>query len=129
MTGTIQSFGYSSKDKKKDKKPKKSKPFNLEAERGQIKSYIAEASIAATNLVNTLQSINRERERISDNQLAVQRFEACKQLRRKILRYVSRPWTGLCCGCVLTNGVRSINPAPKNTSAACCMPTTSWSRP
>ncbi|KAJ4293711.1 hypothetical protein N0V88_005219 [Collariella sp. IMI 366227] len=91
VTSTIQSFGYSSKDKKKDKKSKKSKPFNLEAERGQIKSYIAEASIAATNLVNTLQSINRERERISDNQLAVQRFEACKQLRRKILRYIHQP--------------------------------------
>jgi len=54
-----------------------------------MKANIAEASIAATNLGNTLQSINREKERISDNQMAVQRFEACKKLRRKILRYVS----------------------------------------
>ncbi|KAL2133454.1 hypothetical protein VTI74DRAFT_2296 [Chaetomium olivicolor] len=88
VTGTIQSFSYSSKDKKKDKKKQKVKPFNLEAEKEQMKSNIAEASIAATNLMNTLQTINREKERISDNQVAVQRFEACKQLRRKILRYI-----------------------------------------
>lgn len=91
VTGTVQSFSYDPKEKKKkDKKAKKAKPFNLEAEKEQMKSNIAEASIAATNLMNTLQTINREKERISENQLAVQRFEACKQLRRKILRYVSR---------------------------------------
>ncbi|KAG7286075.1 hypothetical protein NEMBOFW57_008378 [Staphylotrichum longicolle] len=84
--------------KKKDKKSKKAKPFNLEAEREQMKSHIAEALIAATNLVNTLQTINRERERISENATALQRFEACKQLRRKILRYIhhveSEQWLG-----------------------------------
>jgi hypothetical protein len=78
----------SSSKKKKDKKSKRSKPFNLEAEKPQMKSNIAEALLAATNLVNTLQSINREQERISDNRTAVQQFEACKQLRRKILRYI-----------------------------------------
>lgn len=83
-------FGSSSKDKKKKDKRKKSKPFNLEAEKEQMKSVIAESSIATTNLLNTLQSINREQERISENAQAVQRFEACKLLRRKILRYVSR---------------------------------------
>ncbi|KAK4128528.1 hypothetical protein N657DRAFT_560778, partial [Parathielavia appendiculata] len=76
------------KKDKKDKKTKKAKPFKLEAEKEQMTRHIAEASIAATNLTNTLQTINREKERISDNQLAVQRFEACKQLRRKILRYI-----------------------------------------
>lgn len=92
-TGTIQSFSYTSKDKKKkdkDKKGKKNKPFNLEAEKEQMKAHIAEASLAATNLTNHLQTINRELERISENAVAVQRFEACKQLRRKILRYVSQ---------------------------------------
>lgn len=63
-----------------------------------MKSHIAEALIAATNLVNTLQTINRERERISENATALQRFEACKQLRRKILRYIhhveSEQWLG-----------------------------------
>ncbi|KAM7204940.1 hypothetical protein V8F20_003402 [Naviculisporaceae sp. PSN 640] len=90
VTGTIQSFSYTKKDKKKDKdkKSKKPKPFNLEAEKEQMKGHIAEASIASTNLMNTLQSINRERERISENQTAVERFETCKQLRRKILRYI-----------------------------------------
>lgn len=54
-----------------------------------MKSVIADSSIAATNLMNALQSINREVERISENQTAVERFEACKLLRRKVLRYVS----------------------------------------
>jgi hypothetical protein len=94
ITGQVQSFSYVNKDKdrdkkKKDKKDKKQKAFNLEAEKEQLKSTIAESSMAATNLMNALQTINRERERISENQLALQRFEACKLLRRKILRYVS----------------------------------------
>lgn len=63
-----------------------------------MKSHIADASIAATNLMNMLQTINREKERISDNQIAVLRFEACKDLRRKILRYIhnveSEQWLG-----------------------------------
>jgi hypothetical protein len=74
--------------KKKDKKSKRSKPFNFEAEKDQMKTHIGEALLAATNLTNTLQSINREKERISENPVAVQQFEACKQLRRKILRYI-----------------------------------------
>lgn len=103
-TQTVQSFSHtksssrsgssffgSSKDKKKDKDKhkKKSRPFNLEAEKSSMKVAVAEASIAATNLMNSLQSINRETQRISENATAVQRFEACKKLRRKILRYVS----------------------------------------
>jgi hypothetical protein len=81
-------FGSSSKEKKKDKGKSKRKPFNLEAEKEQMKSVIADASITSTNLMNTLQTINRETERISENQQAVERFEACKQLRRRVLRYV-----------------------------------------
>jgi hypothetical protein len=54
-----------------------------------MKVTIAESTIAATDLMNALQSINRERERISENETAVRRFESCKQLRRKVLRYVS----------------------------------------
>lgn len=82
--------GPSKKSKKdKDKRGKqKRKPFNLEAERETMKSCIAEASVASTNLLNALRLINREQEQISENQAAVQQFEACKLLRRKILRYV-----------------------------------------
>lgn len=94
-TAQAQSFTSSGKDGKKKKQQHKSgrkhKPFNLEAEKEQMKSHIAEASIAATNLTNKLQSINREQERISHNTDAVLRFEACKLLRRMILRYV-RCW-------------------------------------
>ena len=83
-----------SKDKKKDKKGKKVKKFNLETEKEQMKTHIAEASMAAINLTNTLHTINREQERISENAAAVKRFEECKQLRKKIIRYVGHvsPW-------------------------------------
>lgn len=95
ITGTVNSFSYLSKDKDKKKKDKKGsknkKAFNLELEKEQMKVTIAESSIAATDLMNALQSINRERERISENETAVKRFETCKQLRRKVLRYVSDP--------------------------------------
>lgn len=82
-------FSTSSKDKKKkDKSKKKHKAFNLEAEKDAMKVAVAESSIAATNLMNSLQSINREQERISENPIVVDRFEICKKLRRRILRYV-----------------------------------------
>merc|ERR1712225_79330 len=76
-----------SKKSKKDK-DKKGKPFNLEAEKDIMKNCIAESSVASTNLLNALQLVNREREQISENQNAVQHFESCKLLRRKILRYI-----------------------------------------
>jgi LAS seventeen-binding protein 5 len=81
----------SKKDKEKDKKSgkKKSKPFNLEEEKEAMKTCIAESSVASTNLLNALKLINREKERISENQNAVHHFDFCKLLRRKILRYVS----------------------------------------
>lgn len=88
-SGSGSFFGSSSKDKKKDKSKGNHKPFDLEAEKEQMKSAIAESSIATTDLMNALQSINREQERISENSVAVERFENCKLLRRKILRYVS----------------------------------------
>ncbi|KAI0433737.1 hypothetical protein F5Y09DRAFT_42972 [Xylaria sp. FL1042] len=88
-SGSGSFFSSSSKDKKKkDKSKKQSRPFKLEAEKESMKAAIAESSIAATNLNNALQSINREKERISENAVAVGRFEICKKLRRKILRYI-----------------------------------------
>lgn len=79
------------KKSKKDKKSSKKKPkaFNLEAEKDAMKSCIADSSVASTNLLNALKLINREKERISENQNAAQSFDNCKLLRRKILRYVS----------------------------------------
>ncbi|KAM7192921.1 hypothetical protein V8F33_008109 [Rhypophila sp. PSN 637] len=89
VTGTVLSFSSTKEDKKKkDKKSKKQKPFNLEAEKAQMKTHIAESLIASNNLMNTLKSTNRQNERISQNQTAVQRVETCKQLRRKLHRYI-----------------------------------------
>ncbi|TVY68942.1 Protein lsb5 [Lachnellula suecica] len=77
---------------------KKNKTFNLEAEKENMKSCIAESSVASTNLLNALRLINREKEQISENQPAVRQFESCKLLRRKILRYIqfveSEQWLG-----------------------------------
>ena len=59
---------------------------------------IAQSSIASTNLLNGLQLINRETERVSDNQEVQRRFETCKNLRRQILHYIqnveSDQWIG-----------------------------------
>ncbi|KAF7854607.1 hypothetical protein EAF04_010416 [Stromatinia cepivora] len=87
----------SKKDKEKDKK-KKPKPFNLEAEKEAMKAAIAESAVSSTNLLNALRHINREKERISENKTALQHFDSCKLLRRKILRYIqhveAEEWLG-----------------------------------
>jgi hypothetical protein len=74
---------------KRDKKDKtKGQKFNLEREKGQMLETIASANVASTNLLNGLQLINREQQRVSDNVEVMQRFETCKTLRRQILRYI-----------------------------------------
>ncbi|OCK76212.1 hypothetical protein K432DRAFT_306842 [Lepidopterella palustris CBS 459.81] len=82
---------------KKEKKGK-SKPFNLEKEKHQLLETIATASVASTNLLNALQLINREEQRVSSNPEVMSRFETCKLLRRQILRYIqlveSDQWIG-----------------------------------
>ncbi|OAA61103.1 vhs domain containing protein [Niveomyces insectorum RCEF 264] len=111
-TGRIESFSFlgpsssssaaaRDKDKKKDKgkRGKKArKAFNLEAEKETMKATIAEAALATADLLNAMQTINREQERISENEQAIRRFEACKLLRRKILRYIylvdAEEWLG-----------------------------------
>ncbi|KAH9879642.1 hypothetical protein IAQ61_001461 [Plenodomus lingam] len=87
--GTSAPFSSSSLFKR-DKKEKKGRStrFNLEKEKGQLLETIASANVASTNLLNGLQLINREQQRVSDNAEVMQRFETCKQLRRQILRYI-----------------------------------------
>lgn len=95
-------FGTSStvsKSKEKSAKGKsKRKPFNLEAEKDKMKTNIAESSIASTNLLNSMQRINREQERVSENAECQKQFERCKMLRRHILRYIqhieTEDWLG-----------------------------------
>ncbi|KFY29097.1 hypothetical protein V493_02556 [Pseudogymnoascus sp. VKM F-4281 (FW-2241)] len=94
-------FGSTTPTKsKKSKKGSKSKsgPFNLEAEKGNMKTNIAESSVASINLLNALQRINREEERVSENQACVAQFERSKLLRRHILRYIqnveAEEWLG-----------------------------------
>ncbi|KAG9675914.1 hypothetical protein KCU99_g5817, partial [Aureobasidium melanogenum] len=83
--------------KKKDKNAATTK-FNFEKEKPNMIQSIAQASIASTNLLNGLQLINRENERVSDNPEVMNRFETCKLLRRNILRYIqlveSDEWIG-----------------------------------
>lgn len=82
----------------KVKKSGKRKPFDLEAEKGRMKSVIAESSVASINLLNALQRINREQERVSENAACAAQFDKCKYLRRHILRYIqhveAEEWLG-----------------------------------
>jgi hypothetical protein len=75
---------------KKPKKDKnnKAKPFSLEKEKHQLLETIASASVASTSLMNALQLINREEQRVSANPEVNKRFETCKVIRRQILRYI-----------------------------------------
>ncbi|KAL5377265.1 hypothetical protein DPSP01_009926 [Paraphaeosphaeria sporulosa] len=75
---------------RKDKKDKKNKgkPFNLEREKGQLLETIASATVASNSLMNALQLINREVQRVSENPEVSHRFETCKLTRRQILRYI-----------------------------------------
>jgi hypothetical protein len=95
LTSGASAFSKLSKSKNKDKAPK---PFNLAKEKEHMTNALANASIASTNLLNGLQLINRETQRVSENQEVVQRFETCKRLRREILRYIqnveSDAWIG-----------------------------------
>lgn len=86
-------FGNKKDKKDKDKRTgkKKAKPFNLEMEKAAMQKTIAEAALASTNLLNALQFINREHQQVSENTEAADRFETCKLLRRRILRYVGMP--------------------------------------
>ena len=89
---------FSSSKLSKTKKSKTAPSFNLSREKENMTNAIAQASIASTNLLNGLQLINRETQRVSENPEVVRRFEACKQLRRRILYYIqnveSDEWIG-----------------------------------
>jgi LAS seventeen-binding protein 5 len=85
--GSTTSSSFFSRSKDKDKKGR-GKPFNLEKEKGQLMETIASSSVASTNLLNAIKLINRENQRVSENQECRNRFETCKVLRRQILRYI-----------------------------------------
>lgn len=98
VTLTSTSSSFSSSKLSKTKRSGAPKPFNLAKERENMTTSIAQASIASTNLLNGIQLINRETERVSQNAECVRRFEICKNLRRKILYYIqnveSDEWIG-----------------------------------
>ncbi|OAX84161.1 hypothetical protein ACJ72_01465 [Emergomyces africanus] len=80
--------GRSSISKIAKDRPHRGKPFNLDKERPEILQTIASASMAGTNLLNSLKLVNRENERVSENSEVMSQFELCKDLRRQILRYI-----------------------------------------
>lgn len=92
------STGFSSKLSKSKNKERNKGPFNLAKEKDNMTSAIAKSSMASTNLLNGLQLVNRESERVSENEEVQRRFQACKKLRREILRYIqhveSDEWIG-----------------------------------
>lgn len=87
----------------KDKKSKNVVRFSVEKERPNIMQTMASASVASTNLINGLQLINRETQRVSDNPEILNRFETCKLLRRQILRYIQLVETDELIGSLLSS--------------------------
>ncbi|KAK0313707.1 hypothetical protein LTR01_001964 [Friedmanniomyces endolithicus] len=78
--------------------PTSSGRLQSRAGEGEYDNCIARASIASTNLLNGLQLLNRETQRVSQNPEVLNRFETCKTLRRQILLYIqhveSDEWIG-----------------------------------
>ncbi|RKF59305.1 hypothetical protein GcM3_175011 [Golovinomyces cichoracearum] len=72
---------------------KTKKVFKLEEERLAIKSKIAETSIAATNLMNSLKLFKDESGKISKDHSTVAQVETCKDIRRSILSYIEDIYT------------------------------------
>lgn len=96
VTLTTTSSGFKLGKSKKHSTTNKS--FNLAKEKENMTTCIAMSSIASTNLLNGLQLINRETERVLENAEVLNRFEICKSLRRQILVYIqqveSDEWIG-----------------------------------
>ena len=64
------------------------KSFSLAKEEPKMLETIATASVASTNLLNTLKRINNGTQRVSENPEAVRNVEICKNLRRQVLEYI-----------------------------------------
>jgi len=80
-------------NKKKTKKTSKPAPaplprIDLAKERPKIQQTLAEASSAATNLINALRLINWEEELSTENKKATEWFNKCRRLRKQVLRYI-----------------------------------------
>lgn len=77
-----------SKARKKERKIRSERSFNLEREKPEMLQTLASSSVASTNLLNALKHVDRETHRVSEDAEATHRFDTCKQLRRQILRYI-----------------------------------------
>ncbi|RMJ24369.1 VHS domain protein [Aspergillus sp. HF37] len=77
-----------SKARKREKKIRGERSFNLEREKPEMLQTLASSSVASTNLLNALKHVDRETHRVSEDAEATHRFDTCKQLRRQILRYI-----------------------------------------
>lgn len=98
VTLTPTSSTFASKLSKSRHKDRSNTPFNLHKEKENMTKAIANSSMASINLLNGLQLVNRENERVSENQEVLRRFQMCKKLRKEILRYIqhveSDEWIG-----------------------------------
>ncbi len=75
------------KKKQREISPKR-EDLNIVKEKPKIYATLAEAGSAATNLMNSLEVINREEELSTENRKATECFEKARDVRRKILRYI-----------------------------------------
>ncbi|KAI0655211.1 hypothetical protein C8Q70DRAFT_1047594 [Cubamyces menziesii] len=76
-------------EEERRRKPKtKRKPFNFEEEKPQILTAIANASQAASNLVNAMTLVNTEQEKLETNERVQECLNKVKQARKQIVRYI-----------------------------------------
>lgn len=77
------------KEERKNAKyaPKRPK-FNLEKEKPAILSSVAQANLAASNLVNACRLINREVENVTENPRVQDNLDKAKAARRAVIRYI-----------------------------------------
>lgn len=73
---------------KNAKNQPKRPPFDFAKERPQVLVSIANASQAASNLVNACRHVNREKENLTENVNVQDRLEQAKVARRPIIRYI-----------------------------------------
>lgn len=74
--------------KRKASQPRRRKPFNFEEEKPQILTAIANASQAASNLVNAMTLVNTQQESLESNERVQECLDKVKQVRKQIVRYV-----------------------------------------
>ncbi|KAI1000523.1 hypothetical protein K3495_g7674 [Podosphaera aphanis] len=70
------------------KEKEKTTKYSISQKKTLVKNSIAEASVAATCLMNVLRSMSNQQDQISRNEAALSHLKTCKSLRKTIINYI-----------------------------------------